>query len=171
VAAPELTSAGWQGLELRNTWQCRSSPLEEVELRAIGHMVAPEPTLAERRGPELRNMWQRQSSTQQGGEARVHGTHGSIRVHLGRKARSGVAGHVEVPELTSTGRRDPELQGMWQREDAHPAPCLDLKLVCGGTRHLGCRQVGVEVLLPMIWWQVLSLLLLVEDANRILQFC
>jgi hypothetical protein len=44
---------------------------------------------------------------------------------------SGAAGHVEVPELTSIGRRGPELQGMWQRMDARPAYCLDLKLVCG----------------------------------------
>jgi hypothetical protein len=31
--------------------------------------------------------------------------------------------------------------------------------------------VSVEVLLPLIRWWVLSLLLLAEDANGILQFC
>jgi hypothetical protein len=44
------------------TWQHQSSPLDEVELRAMGHMAAPEPTSAARRGLELRNTWQRQSS-------------------------------------------------------------------------------------------------------------
>jgi hypothetical protein len=33
------------------------------------------------------------------------------------------------------------------------------------------RNVGVEVLLPLILWWVLSLLLLVEDVNSILQLC
>jgi hypothetical protein len=40
---------------LRNTWQRRSSPLEEAEPGAMGHVAASEPTSAERRGPELRN--------------------------------------------------------------------------------------------------------------------
>jgi hypothetical protein len=53
---------------------------------------------------------------------------------------SETAGHVEVSELTSIGRRGPELQGMWQRVDARPAPCLDLNLVCRGTRSAGYRQ-------------------------------
>jgi hypothetical protein len=47
---------------------------------------------------------------------------------------------VEVLELTLIGRRGPELQGIWQRVDARPTPCLDLKLVCGGTRSVGYRQ-------------------------------
>jgi hypothetical protein len=106
----------------------------------MGHVAAPEPTLTGRRGPELRNTWHRQSSTQQEDEARVHGTHDSTGVHLNRKTRSGAVGHVEVPELTLIGMRYPELQGMWQRVDARPTPCLDLKLVCGGIRYLGCRQ-------------------------------
>jgi hypothetical protein len=37
---------------------------------------------------------------------------------------------VEVPKLTSIGRRGPELQGTWQRVDARAAPCLNLKLIC-----------------------------------------
>jgi hypothetical protein len=85
-------------------------------------------------------MWQRRSSTQQGGEARGHGTRGGTRAHLSRNARSETVGHVEVPELTSVGRRGLELQGMWQCVDAHPAPGFDLKLVCGGTRSTGYRQ-------------------------------
>jgi hypothetical protein len=40
-------------------------------------------------------------------------TRGSTGVNLGRKARFGAAGHVEVPELTSIGMRDSELQGIW----------------------------------------------------------
>jgi hypothetical protein len=31
--------------------------------------------------------------------------------------------------------------------------------------------VGIEVLLPLIWWWVLPLLMLVEDVNGVLQFC
>jgi hypothetical protein len=54
--------------------------------------------------------------------------------------RSGAARHVAAPEPTSTGRCGPKLQLMWQRMDAHPAPCLDLELVCSGTRSSGCRQ-------------------------------
>jgi hypothetical protein len=52
----------------------------------------------------------------------------------------GAVGHVEVLELTSIGSRGLELHGMWQRMDARPAPCLDLKLVCEGTRSTGYRQ-------------------------------
>jgi hypothetical protein len=140
VVAPELTSLGRRGPELRNTWQRQSSPLEEVQPRAMGHAAAPEPISAGRRGPELRNTWQCQSSTQQGGEAQGHETRGSTGAHLGRKARSEAAGHVEVLELTSIGRRGPELQGTWHRVDARHAPCLDLKLVCGDTRSAGYRQ-------------------------------
>jgi hypothetical protein len=44
VVAPELTSTGRRGLELRNTWQRRSSPLGEAEPGATGHVVALEPT-------------------------------------------------------------------------------------------------------------------------------
>jgi hypothetical protein len=105
----------------------------------MGHVTAPEPTSARRRGAELRSTWQCRSSTQQGGEARGHGTRGSIEAHLGRKVMSEIAGHVEISELTSIGRRGPELQGMWQRVDARPAPCLDLNLVCRGTQSAGYR--------------------------------
>jgi hypothetical protein len=44
--------------------------------------------------------------------------------------------------------------------------CYSLVEVAGGR-----GWVGVEVLLPMIRRPVLSLLLLAEDANNILQFC
>jgi hypothetical protein len=69
MAAPEPTSARRRGSELRNMCQRRSSPLEEAEPGAMGHVAASEPTSAGRRGPELRNVWQRRSSTQQGDEA------------------------------------------------------------------------------------------------------
>jgi hypothetical protein len=108
VAVPEATSARRQGLELRNTWQCRSSPLREAEPGAMGHVAVPEPTLVGRRGPELRNTWQHRSSTQQGGEG--HGTRGSIGAHLSKEVRSGAAGHVVAPEPTSVGRCGPKLQ-------------------------------------------------------------
>jgi hypothetical protein len=98
-----------------------------------------------------------------GGRARSHRTRDSTGAHLDREARSGAekhmavpelnsarkviyraAGHVEVPELTSIGRRGPELQGTWQRVDAHSAPCLNLKLVYGGIRSAGYRQCGIS---------------------------
>jgi hypothetical protein len=49
-------------------------------------------------------------------------------------ARAGAVGHVAAPKPISAGRRGPELQLAWQRVDTRPAPCLDLELVCGGTR-------------------------------------
>jgi hypothetical protein len=46
VVASEPTSAGRRGLELRNTWQRRSSTQQGGE--ATGHVAAPEPTSAGR---------------------------------------------------------------------------------------------------------------------------
>jgi hypothetical protein len=107
--------------------------------RGQGHVAASEPTSAWRRDPELRNTWQHRSSTQQGGEARGHGPRGSTGAHLSKEVRSGAAGHMAAPEPTFAGRCDPKLQLMWQRMYAHPAPYLDLELVCGGTRSSWCR--------------------------------
>jgi hypothetical protein len=106
----------------------------------MGYVKASEPTSVGRRCPELRNTWQRWSSTQQGGEARGHVTRGSTGAHLSKEVRSEVAGHVVAPEPTSTGRCGPKLQLAWQRVDARSTPCLDLELVCGGTRSSRCRQ-------------------------------
>jgi hypothetical protein len=121
MAASEPISVGRRGPELSNTWQRWSSPLREAEPRAMGHMAAPEPT-------------------QQGGEAWGHETRGSTGVHLSKEVRSGVAGYVVAPEPTSAGRCGPKLQLTWQRVNARPAPCLDLELVCGGSRSSVCRQ-------------------------------
>jgi hypothetical protein len=55
VAAPEPTSAGRCGLELRNTWQRRSTPLGETESGAMKHVTASKPTSKGRRGLELTN--------------------------------------------------------------------------------------------------------------------
>jgi hypothetical protein len=159
VAAPELTSFGRRGLELRDMWQCRSSPQQggevldhgtrgsaeahldkEARSVAAGYVAAPKPTSAGRRDPKLRNTWQRRSSTQKGGEVWSHGTRGGTGVHLDRKVRSEAAGHMEVPEPTSIGMRGPKLQGSWQRVDVRLAPCLYLKLVCGGIWSAGYRQ-------------------------------
>jgi hypothetical protein len=140
VAAPEPTSAGRRGLELRNMWQRRSSPLGEAEPGAMRHVAAPGPTSTGRRGPELRNTWQRRSTTQQGGEAQGHGPRGSTGAHLNKDVRSGVAEHMAALEATSAGRCGSKLQFVWQRVNAHPASCLDLELICGGTQYLGCRH-------------------------------
>jgi hypothetical protein len=140
MAAPKPTSTGRRGLELRNTWQRRNSPLGEAESGAMGHMAAPKPTSIGRRGPELRNARWRRSSTQQGDDARGHGPRGSTRAHLSKEVRSGVVGHVAAPNPTSAGRCQLKLQLTWQRVNTRPAPYLDLELVCGGTRSSGCRQ-------------------------------
>jgi hypothetical protein len=63
---------------------------------------------------------------------------GSTGAHLSKELRSGLAGHVVAPELTSVGRCCPKLQLAWQGVDARPAPCFDLELVCGGTWSSGC---------------------------------
>jgi hypothetical protein len=69
-----------------------------------------------------------------------HGPHESTGAHLSKEVRSGVAGHVAALKPTSAERCGPKVQLTWQRMDAHPASCLDLELVCGGTRSSGCRQ-------------------------------
>jgi hypothetical protein len=72
VAAPEPTSTGRRGLELRYAWRRRSSTQQgdetrghgargstgahlskEVRSGAVGHMAAPEPTSTGRCGPKL----------------------------------------------------------------------------------------------------------------------
>jgi hypothetical protein len=69
VAVPEPISSGRRDLELRNTWQRRSSPLREAEpgahlsrevrSGAAGHMAALEPTSVGRCGLKLQLIWQR----------------------------------------------------------------------------------------------------------------
>jgi hypothetical protein len=86
-------------MELRNTWQRRSSPLGEAEPGAMGHVTAPKPTLTGRRGPELRNAWRHRSSTQQGDKTRGHRPCGSTGAHLrgevqGRGTRGGFEAHL-----------------------------------------------------------------------------
>jgi hypothetical protein len=106
----------------------------------MGHVAASEPTSVGRRGPELSNMWHHPSLTQQVCEVRGHGTRDSIRAHLSKEVMSGATGHVVALEPTSVGRYGPKLQLTWQRVDAHHTSCLDLELVCGGNRSLGCQQ-------------------------------
>jgi hypothetical protein len=59
---------------------------------------------------------------------------------LSRGGGSGATGHVAALEPTLSGWLDPVLWGTWHRAGAHPAPCLDLKLICRGTRSAGYRQ-------------------------------
>jgi hypothetical protein len=96
--------------------------------------------LNRRRGLKLRNTWQRRSLTQQGGEARGHGPRGSTGAHLSKEVRSGALEHVVAPEPTFAVRCGLKLHLTWQRVDARPVPCLDLELICEGTRSSGCRQ-------------------------------
>jgi hypothetical protein len=67
----------------------------------------------------------------------------------GWAAGAGAAGHVAAPKPTSAGRQGPELQLVWQRVDTRPAPCLDLELICGGTRFSGYRQLCLYVVLQV----------------------
>jgi hypothetical protein len=53
---------------------------------------------------------------------------------------------VAALKPTSAGRCGLKLQLVWQHVDARPAPCLDLELVCGGTRSSGCRQWGRSII-------------------------
>jgi hypothetical protein len=71
--------------------------------------------------------------------------------------RSRVAGQVEAPEPTSTGRCGPKLQLTWQRVDAHLTPCLDLELVCRGTRSSGVlrtRRLGQFFDAPLGYFEI-----------------
>jgi hypothetical protein len=87
VAAPEPTSVGRRGPELRNTWQRWSSPLGEADPGVMGHVAASEP----RRGPELRNTWQR-------------------RISLLGETEPGAMGHVVAPEPTLVGSATSETE-------------------------------------------------------------
>jgi hypothetical protein len=140
VAAPEPTSVGTRGPELRNTWQRWSSPLGEAEPGAMGHVAVPEPTSTGRRCPELRNVWQRRSSTQQVDEARGHGPRGSTGAHLSKEVRSEATGYMAAQKPTSAERCGLKLQLTWQCVDACPTPYLNLELVCGGTRSQGADR-------------------------------
>jgi hypothetical protein len=77
----------------------------------MGHVAAQEPTSAGRRGSGAEEhvaALELNSAIRQGPG---HGRRSSAGAYLGRKTRSGAAGYVEVLELTSIGRRGPELQG------------------------------------------------------------
>jgi hypothetical protein len=85
-------------------------------------------------------MCQHSSPPGQGGEVRGHWTRGSTGAHPNRGVRSGAARRVAVLEPISVGRLDSGLHNTWQCADACPAPRLDLKPVCGGTRSIGYQQ-------------------------------
>jgi hypothetical protein len=121
VAAPELSSRGGRARSHGTRGSAGAHLGREARSRAEERMAAPELNSARRRGPGPRATWQHRSSPQQGGEVRA-------------------AGHVAALKPTSVERCGPKLQLTWQRMDARPAPCIDLDLVRGGTRFLGCRQ-------------------------------
>jgi hypothetical protein len=85
-------------------------------------------------------VWRQDPEPQEGGTSepsqrvRSHDTLGGIGALPIREAESGVTGRVVASEHTLAGRQGPVPQDMWQHVGAHPAPCLDLKLVCRGTR-------------------------------------
>jgi hypothetical protein len=105
--------------------------------RAASRVAASEPTpagrrgsessLTGRRGLELQGMRHRWSPPRYVGEVRDRGERGSAGACLDREVRSRAAGRMTAPELQKT----------WQHLDVRPAPCLDLKTVCGCTRSAG----------------------------------
>jgi hypothetical protein len=100
-------------------WQHQSSPLGEVEPRAMRHgsvgvhlsrearsgaeehVAALKLNSARKRGPGPRDTWQHRSPPRQVGEVRDYRTRGSIGAHLDREARSGATGYVAVRGCTS----------------------------------------------------------------------
>jgi hypothetical protein len=72
----------------------------EVRSRAEEHMAALELTSARRRGLGPRNTWQRWSQPRQEGEVWGHGTHSSVRAHLGREVRFRAIGYMAVHGCT-----------------------------------------------------------------------
>jgi hypothetical protein len=115
VAAPELPRSGQRELEPQGTWRPRSCP-------GLGS-----------------GSWS-------------HRTQGGPGAAPGWAAGARATRHEVAPELPRAGQRElepqdtwrprscPGLQLAWQRVDTRPAPCLDLELVCGGTRSSGYRQ-------------------------------
>jgi hypothetical protein len=85
VVVTEPTSVGRRGPELRDTWQCQSSPLGEAESGAMGHVAVLE-------------------LSSRGGRTRSHGTCGSAGAHVSREVRSGAEECVVAPELNSARR-------------------------------------------------------------------
>jgi hypothetical protein len=52
------------------------------------------------------------------GRAQSHGTHGSVRAHLGREVMSGVEKHVATLEFNSVRRRGPGPRDTWQHRSS-----------------------------------------------------
>jgi hypothetical protein len=121
VTAPELSSRGGRARSHETRDSVGAHLDREARFEAEKHVAASELNSARRRGPS-------------------HVTRGGTGAHLSKEVRSRAAGHVTALEPTSVGRCGLKLQLMWQRVDARSTPCLNLELICGGTRSLGCRQ-------------------------------
>jgi hypothetical protein len=83
-------------------------PSREVGSGAAAHVAALEHS-AGRWGPEVLYTRRRQSPVEQGGWVWSCRTHGSPGALLGWEAGSGAAGHMVVPEPSSTGKWGPEV--------------------------------------------------------------
>jgi hypothetical protein len=118
VAAPEFSSQGDTTRSHGTRGNTGSHLDREARSRAKECVAALELNSASRRGSG-------------------HGPHGSTGAHLSKEVRPEAAGHVAALKPTSAWRCGLKLQLTWQRVDARPASCLDLELVCGGTRSLG----------------------------------
>jgi hypothetical protein len=121
-------------------------PSQEGRARSRGTRGSNGAPLSGSQSSEPWDTWQHRSSPRQGGKDRSWETRGSAGVHFSKEARSGAVGNMVVPEPTSVGRFDPKLQLTWQRVDARPAPCVDLELVCEGTRSSGYPQIWFSCL-------------------------
>jgi hypothetical protein len=109
-------------------------------------VTAPELPRAGQRELEPQGTWRPRSCP---GLAAGAGAAGYV-VASGWAAGAGVAGHVTASKPTSTRRRGPELQLVWQHVDTRSAPCLDLELVCEGIQSSGYRQLALCILLHLL---------------------
>jgi hypothetical protein len=139
-----LDMSGFRAEYVRATWisHCRKVAASgwAAGAGAAGHVAAPELPRAGQRELEPQGTWRSWSCPGLGSGSWSRRTRGGPGAASGWTVGAGAAGHVAAPKPTSVGRRGPELQLAWQRVDTCPAACLDLDLVCGGTRSSGYRQ-------------------------------
>jgi hypothetical protein len=130
----------------------RAAPGKAAGARATGHVAAPELPRSGQRELEPQGTWRPRSCPGLGSGSWSHRTQGGPGAAPGWAAGARAARHEVALELPRAGQRElepqdtwrprscPGLQLAWQRVDTRPAPCLDLELVCGGTRSSGYRQ-------------------------------
>jgi hypothetical protein len=135
VAASELPSQEGRTRSHGTRGSTGAHLSKEARSGAEGHMIALELTSARKRGPGPRDTWQHWSLPLQGGVDTWQHQSSPL-----KKAEPGAKRHMVASEPTSARRFGLKVQVMLQRVDARPATCLDLQLVCEGTRYSGNQQ-------------------------------